>query len=496
MLDEPGCVQLGLKKLRQAVEVYQRNGFPCEYNSPNYTPVSLNPLANIVEQAHDEEAKALALQLEHFFWQDLALHFDSRACLPAGPFSRGYANDYCGLLSGTLCLVAHLWPEHFDFSLITEVFDHGDTTKLIDPSISAKLPFFQAHPVWYASATYHVTEGIEHAIFSKPAGTCVRGTAESGVATVGWSDPKDKPAGAPTHHFSGPRRSLLTTWYGADYSLGTSQYSWLDNAQADNFLITISRGPRRHPDAAALYYSRMFFDENCPYGETPELSSLFREQGETRILQHRNTAMVCYNPIPYYGQFKRLRTGIFRPIMFSQPREIYAGDTYVNQMNLITDRLDPIAINEGSVYVGFIPLRLTRHELAREAHLHIHTYSDHLAIQMYSFEGWGSKDFTYEQILETHAGFICEVRPASDFASFTAFRQWLAAATVSDAYYARMRTLTYQRPDLTLSACYSPYQSALRYCSINNVAQPTPTFQLDGMSDPGYGLTLIEKPQQ
>jgi hypothetical protein len=33
-----------------------------------------------------------------------------------------------------------------------------------------------------------------------------------------------------------------------------------------------------------------------------------------------------------------------------------------------------------------------------------------------------------------------------------------------------MRTTTYRREGLTLSACYSPYQSAYRYVSVNGKA--------------------------
>ena len=156
----------------------------------------MNPLANIVEQAHDPEARELALRVERFFWQDVALHFDGRVGLPAGPFSRAYVNDYSGLLSGTLTLVANIWPERFDFDLVEEAFVKGETSQLIDPAIKASLPFWQAHPVWYASATFHPTEQIEQALFEKPAGAYVRGIAETGMATAEtgvpvatWSNP-------------------------------------------------------------------------------------------------------------------------------------------------------------------------------------------------------------------------------------------------------------------------------------------------------------------
>ncbi|HEY3396774.1 MAG TPA: hypothetical protein VGM19_03855 [Armatimonadota bacterium] len=491
-LDLPQYVERGLFKLRQAVELFERTGFPCEYNSPNYTPVSLNPLSCIVEQAQSEEARDLALRLEHFYWQDLAVHFDSRCGLPAGPYSRGYVNDYSGLLSGTLSLLSYLFPERFDFNLIEEVYTKGRDSALIDRSLSLSMPFYQVHPVWFASATYHLTEEIEAAIFAQPAGAYVRGTTESGAWPLNWKDEADRPEGAPAVHHAGPRRSLITTYFGEDYTLGTSQYAWLDNTQSHGFVATLNKGEQVRPEQAAIYYARMFYDEHSPYRECPEESSCFRDEGEIRTVQHEGTALVFYNPQPYSGRFQRLRTGLFRPLWFNRPEEIWLGEQRATTLNVISDELPPIAINEGSVYLGIIPLRLTDRGQSRRAHLQVHTYSDHLAILMSSFEGWGPQAFSYQEIMETCAGFVFEVQPASQFASFAAFRQWLAAGRVEDYYYSDVRTTTYQREGLTLSACYSPYQSAYRYASVNGAPLPVPNLSIEGTLNPGYGLVKGE----
>jgi hypothetical protein len=461
--------------------MFQRSGFPCEYNSPNYTPVSLNPLANIVEQAQSEEARELALHLEKLYWRDAALHFDPRCGLPAGPYSRGYVNDYSGLLSGTLCLLAYLFPERFDFDLIEEVYARGAETALIDPSIKSSLPFYQVHPVWYASATYHLDEGIEATLFDKPAGARVRGITESGTWTVTWPDEKARPAGAPRIHHCGPRRSLITTYFGEGFTLGTSQYAWLDNGQSHGFFATLSKGEQARPQEAAVYYARMFYDDRSPYKERPEESSCFRDDGEIRTVQHDGTALIFYNPYPYYGRFQRLRTGVYRPLMFSRPREVWVGDMRIPTLNYLTERLEPIALDEESVYVGIIPLRLTDLGQAKNGHLQVHTYSNHLAILMSSFEGWTPQEFSYEEIMTACAGFVFEIQPAAAFGSFEEFRQWLAAAEVEDAYYADMRTTTYRREGLTLSACYSPYQSAFRYVSVNGTALEEPVLKVEGM---------------
>ncbi|MFA6293769.1 MAG: hypothetical protein WC637_18420 [Victivallales bacterium] len=491
MIGMPELVKVGIFRLKQAVEMYRRNGFPCEFNSPNYTPVSLNPLANIVEQAQSEEARELALVIERFFWQDLALHWDSRCGLPAGPISRAGCKDYSGLLSGDLTLLSHLFPERFAFDLTEETYRLGIKSRFLsgDPHTAEHFPFYQVHRVWYASVNYHLTEAIEDALFNKPVGAAVYGTSESGTAAIKWNE-DTKPADAPARHVMGPRRSLLTTYYGDGFSLGSSQYSWLANGQTHGVFATVSKGAEVRPDQAVTYYARMHYDEKSPYGETPDpKESCLAESGEFRTVQHQGTAMVFYNPIPQYGTFRRLRTGVYRPLFFSEPEELWIGETKVPTLNLICKNLAPVAINEGSVYVGIIPMRLTNLGQAREAHMQVHTYSQHLAIQMSSFEGWKPQLFRYDDIVAVNAGFVLEMHPAADFASFTAFRQWLAQAQVSDHYYADMRTTAYTRPGLELSACYSPYHSSFRHATINGVpVAQDPCLRIEGMPDPGYGL--------
>lgn len=491
LLGSRHLVEVGLHKLRQAVAVYRRNGLPCEYNSPTYTPVSLVPLAHLAMHAQDGEARDIALRIERFFWQDLALHWDPRAGLPAGPLSRGYTNDHTGKLGGISMLLAHLFPQRFPFSLADELFA-TPASRLIDPAtIARSLPFFAAHPIWYASADFHFDAAIERAIFERPAGTCVRGTAESGTWAIGWDDPAKRPEGAPRVHHAGPRRSLCTTWFGRRHSLGTAQYSWLDNGQAHGFLSTIAGPADGDQSGAAVWFARMFFDERCPYPEPPHTSDCFRDDGDIRTLQHRSTALVLYQPHPLSARFKRLRTGVFRPLLFTRPKAVFIGETAVPAFNLTVDRLAPVAIDEGTHYVGIVPLRLTDRGNCRKAHLQITDAGGTLAVLISSFEGWGPQAFTYEQIIETGSGFAFEIHDATDFASFADFRRWLAAAAIEDEWYADMRTTTYRRQGLELATCYSPYQSTFRFASINGAALEVPTLAITGMPDPGHAFCTV-----
>lgn len=501
MLGDARLVGVGLHRLRQAVEVFQRSGFPCEYNSPNYAPVSLQPLAGIVERAQNDEARDLALRLERFYWQDVALHFDPRPGVPTGPMSRAGANDYSGLLGGALCLLHYLFPERFALDLLEEVYDRPERNPHItDVNVGAVSPrsFYQAHLVWYAHARYHLTPELVDALFERPAGACVRGFSESGTWALEWPDAAMRPNGAPDRVVFGPRRSLLTTYFGDSWSLGTSQVSWLDNAQAHGFYATLARGldgdAVRGPANASVYFCRYFADDDYPYGEQAKPTGCFRDAGFIRTVHHRNTAMVFYQPIPKQSRVRRLRTGVFRPLWFSQPKEIWVGDEHVaNGRTFVSDALQPIAIHEGRQYVGVVPLPLSAgSEQSRKAVLQVQSLQEHLSILISSRETWQPEELSYQTLMETFGGFVFEIHSASDFESFENFRHWLAEARVEDDYYALMRTTTYEREGVTLSASYSPYESAFRYASINNAAVGSPVFQITGQTDPGYALALPE----
>ncbi len=288
----------------------------------------------------------------------------------------------------------------------------------------------------------------------------------------------------------GPRRSLCTTYFGSRFNLGTAQFSWLDNGQSDGFYATVARGDGRKLTDASVYFSRMFFDERSPYGEEPTSCSSFREEGDIRTAQHKDTALVLYNPHPLLGTFKRLRLGIFRPLLFSKPEELWVGNVRVPELNYLSGTMETVAIRDGEVYIGIRPLRLNDLGQARQAHLQIQTYSDRLAILMSSFEGWTPRAFSFEEIMNINAGFVFEIRDAHEFASFAEFREFLTTATVEDQYdLSHRRTTTYRRDGLTLSARYSPYQTGFQHVTVSGQNLEQPQLSIEHTHDPKCALS-------
>lgn len=463
-LNQPRFIEVGLKRLQQAVTIFSRNDFPSEYNSPNYLPVSLKPLAELVMHCDNDEARDMALWLERYHWNDLAEHFDARVGLPAGPFSRGYAGDYRGMLNNTVMLLAGLFPDRFDFDVIDELYIKQEKSELIDAAENARLPFYQSHLVWYITPEYHLQEKTIDRIFADKTGQTVTGQIESGLVSRTCDL-----QGGPTQHVLGPRRGSITTYYGKQYSLGTAQYDWLDGSQAHGMIACIHKASTVTPTSAANYYTRMFYDENAPLTPDELATHNFIDGGEYRTVQHRNAAMVFYNPLPLESSVKRIRTGIFRPLWFSKPNAIYMGDVLLNDNNMISATIQPICIDEDDSYIGITPLRLTDLGQSRHADMEIQMHSNELAILISSYEDWGPRELTYKQILHTHAGFVIEVHDATDWPSFEAFRESIKQAVVEDYEYALMRRTRYQHHGIELAASYSPAHSMFRFATARDV---------------------------
>jgi hypothetical protein len=473
-LNQSTFIEVGRKRLAQAVELFERNDFPSEYNSPNYLPVSLKPLAELVNGAEDTELREMALWLERYHWNDLAEHFDGRVGLPAGPFCRGYAGDYRGMLNNTVMLLAALFPQQFDFDVVHEFFVKQEHSPLIDPSEKARLPFYQSHIVWYITPEYHVEDKTIKRIFEDKTDQTLIGHIESGVTTCPCPLP-----GGPAQHTMGPRQGNITSYFGKNYSLGTAQYSWLNGNQAHSMIACIHKSQHATPTAAANYYTRMFYDENAPLLDEQIATHNFTEEGEARTVQYRNAAMVLYNPHPFYESAKRIRTGIFRPLWFTKPNAIYVGQQALKDMDHIQARLEPITIDEGASYVGIHPLRLTDRGQSRHADLQIQMHGNELAILISSFEGWGAKDLTYNQVMYTHSGFVIEVHDAQDWPSFDAFRKSFAQAIIEDEEYALMRRTRYQHNGIELAASYNPIHSTMRYATGKAIDKTSITLSQD-----------------
>lgn len=88
--------KFGINLLRLLDAQLQRTRLAEEFNSPNYSPLTLMGIASIVCWEEDEEIRAIAERIERRLWEELLAFNHPRLRQQSGPFSRGYLADTVG----------------------------------------------------------------------------------------------------------------------------------------------------------------------------------------------------------------------------------------------------------------------------------------------------------------------------------------------------------------------------------------------------------------
>ena len=86
----------------------ERTRLAQEFNSPNYSPLTLSAIASIACREEDEEVRAIAGRIERRLWEELLAFHHPRLRQQSGPFSRGYLADTLGHASHWKVLCAFL----------------------------------------------------------------------------------------------------------------------------------------------------------------------------------------------------------------------------------------------------------------------------------------------------------------------------------------------------------------------------------------------------
>jgi hypothetical protein len=96
LLGDEELTARGKERLRAWAARTRENGAPHEFNSPTYAAVQISALAAIVQHTAEEEARALALEMEEYLWRHVASHWHAPTRQLAGPHSRAYRRDVAG----------------------------------------------------------------------------------------------------------------------------------------------------------------------------------------------------------------------------------------------------------------------------------------------------------------------------------------------------------------------------------------------------------------
>ena len=88
--------KFGINLLRLLEAQLQRTRLAEEFNSPNYSPLTLMGIASVVCWEEDDDVRAIAERIERRLWEELLAFHHPRLGQQSGPFSRGYLADTVG----------------------------------------------------------------------------------------------------------------------------------------------------------------------------------------------------------------------------------------------------------------------------------------------------------------------------------------------------------------------------------------------------------------
>jgi hypothetical protein len=474
LLDDQEAQRRGIEGMHRLLHLLARRDFLSEYTSSTYCPVTMLCYADIAQYSRNEEARAMALEIERIVWMDIAAHFHPLTNILAGPHSRAYAVDSVGHMHQVQMVLYiafgdRVWmnPRRFVFPPVPGQVVHHD----------GDVPFMQASTVFISSGTYHPTTAIEHLLFDKAMPYSVSGTSEFGCAAESiWI--RDGNGGKPKkvdEVFEYPAGDLVSTTYMTkDYAVGSATAPFLDGNQTDTFFVNFRRAetPNTLEDVSTVFarYTVDDFGPGKPWTDPRNpgvevTTSMLGEAGRVRTVQKKNTVVVAYrSKSQFVGEYRGLRLTIIVPTIY-RPIRWVLFDGKVVQLPFRSTVPGVVAFEDNYFYCAFQPLVIT--DLGRSEAVRIEEAKGFLSIHFVNYEGSG-RSFTRQQLLEISNGFVAEVGGREDYGSFENFGRAYRDREITDEVISAQRVISYKRSGVALGLSYSLASDGLKYASVED----------------------------
>ncbi|OCT15208.1 hypothetical protein A8709_13990 [Paenibacillus pectinilyticus] len=481
LLSRPDMIEIGIKRLHQLKQMLTRRGFVSEFNSPTYTVIQLETLADIANLVDDAELREIALQCEERIWADQFARWHPATSQIAGPYSRAYTADSTGHTQQAA--IYTVLGDLMAVNPYNTLFASIDGVEGFE--IHHNMVFQHMAVASFVNTIFHCPkEIVEHAL-NKTYPYEVTGTMEfsSSSDEHAWESPQDPvladdmveyPAGVGSN----------TTYMTEDYALGTSTHEFHNGVQTDSFHLLLRRNPHAQPSLrnARAVYAKFTVNEKKP-GQTntyermtctsPEFS--LWDEGRKLAFQHKQTAMVLYKPKRFGRlQVTSLKLTILMPCPYSEPDEIWLGDRKLEDLTGESHDPCPVYVKDGAVYMAFHPLLLTNH--GRQAAVRVERVNGYLTLSFYNYEG-EARDFDPKTFVLTGNGFVVQVSSEDESEGFEAFRERASQVQIEDKNLSSphsrrtvLRRTRFQSEGVALACEYSPISEGIRYMEVNGQA--------------------------
>ena len=256
MFDRPDAYAVGIKRLEQLAEMFQRRGCQSEFNSQSYIAGQINAIALIAERMEDPYVKELALKCEERLWVDFLGHVMPNLCCrcrdPA--VCRSYMSSYVGGVNA-IKLIYQLLGEQAQVKPKTPYYSDLLLCPLHCPAWLAE---------WYLNRTYpyefHATFEVNSSNDGLPNGK--RRGHQDGKPNPGYQ----RSLSGRRYLYEYPScAGSIHTYMEQEYSLGTATREFHNGQQTDSFLISYpkKKKPQSEEDAGWVF-TRYVINDKVP----------------------------------------------------------------------------------------------------------------------------------------------------------------------------------------------------------------------------------------
>lgn len=441
----------GIWKLKRFRRTLSRNAWSSEYNSGTYSAITLVSMAKLASESHTLEVRELALQIEERLWAETLLHWHPGTLCQAGPSSRSYAVDSANHLHDQQAL---LWmafgPEATSRDLVKTSFEH-DGIEVIH--FSGYQPSNIVEYVEMFDTELHVPGHLARLISERSYPSRLQGALEL------MSTPNNA---------GGCGRCHTTTYMEKSFSLGTVDSAFCGGEQTNSLYATY----RRQAEVSSCRDSGVLFARylaNDPQHGLPDEQARFFDnakpafgeayvgsKGNMLTLQKDGTAMLlaqahCRTDQALYklGQkegISSLKLSLVMPAHYGRSGKVMVGDETVDNFSFRSERIRPISIDTGDVYIHIDPLVPTNFE--RDCAMELVRENAYEAIHLYNYRG-PARAFTTAELARMLNGCVVTLRAHADFANLEAFHKAMCEVRIHD-YWAHLRYVVFQRADIEL----------------------------------------------
>jgi hypothetical protein len=491
-----------------------RSGVCSEFSSQAYLFLQIEPMAMLAEFTNNAALKALALEVEAYYWFDALGHFYMPALKIAAPYSRAYAWDMRGSGLAYTMLEQNI-GQYLPFKFLDDYFEPSEE-------------WLKCRNAACYGITYHCPEKYVQQLINRKYPYSFIATADGSpssddmeMAVHGVTLKTRKPLEDDDIMEYPAWQTRIETYMTEKYALSTASLPFHSGSQSENFLIVYPHKDvkKEHRNTSTIF-SRLVINNDETLEKTTDgygdFGIVFNEKGRRMTLQHQNTAMVLYKPkADFCKNVTSLKTSIYFP--FNQwmkgsksVDELWIGTKKIT-LNVgvgepkmdntpILDRQNPIYtegsfsaeyetvyVKQGDVFMAFIPLVATKLRVNRA--ISVENRIGYTIVSFYNYEG-EPKNFTKRGFMNVGNGFVCEIASTKEYASFAAFRQKIGESKVTDFYretiHARSNTTRctrYEKEGLVLENEYSPSSEGIRFSTLNGQHISKPRLQVSGVVD-------------